>query len=122
MYDAFNTTFITLISKTDAPKNFNDIKSISLCNCIYKIIAKTMANKIWPILSQHIASAQFTFLDNKHIHEANGVAQEGLQSLKIKKWKPMIMKIDLAKAFYKENWLYICIFLTHLGFNINFIN
>ena len=39
----FNTTFIALIPKTDQPKNFDDFRSISLCNYIYKIISKIIS-------------------------------------------------------------------------------
>ena len=38
MYDGFNSTFIALIPKTDHPSSFQDYRTISLCNCIYKII------------------------------------------------------------------------------------
>eukprot|EP00253_Pinus_taeda_P031755 PITA_31755 len=46
MYEAFNTTFIALIPKSDNPISFDDFRPISLCNCIYKIIAKIIANRI----------------------------------------------------------------------------
>lgn len=34
----------------------------------------------------------------------------------------MILKIDLAKAYDKSNWIYIRMLLTYFGFHINFIN
>lgn len=37
---SFNTTFIALIPKNDAPHSFDDFRSISLCNGIYKMIMK----------------------------------------------------------------------------------
>jgi len=33
----------------------------------------------------------------------------------------MILKIDLSKEFVRVSWLYIRIFLTHLGFPYTFI-
>eukprot|EP01018_Ginkgo_biloba_P015473 Gb_20637 [translate_table: standard] len=41
----FNTTFIALIPKSDNPRSFEEYRSISLCNCIYKIITKVNLNK-----------------------------------------------------------------------------
>ena len=55
------------------------------------------------------------------IHEANGVAQEGIHSMKVRNIKGSIFKINLAKAFDKVSWLYIHLLLTHLGFDIALI-
>lgn len=46
MYDAFNSTFIALIANIDDPQYFNDFRPISLYKCIYKIIAKIIANHL----------------------------------------------------------------------------
>lgn len=74
LYDAFNSTFIALIPKSDNPQHFSDFFPISLCNCIYKIISKIIANRINPILSEHISPEQFAFLHHLQIHEAIGIA------------------------------------------------
>jgi len=113
---AIKSTFISLIPKTNAPGTFDDFRPISLCNCLYKIIAKTIANRLKPILSQHISSEQFAFLHNRQIHEAIATAQELMHTLHVKKQKGMILKVDLSKAFDRTNWLYLRLLLTHLGF------
>jgi len=105
-----------IIPKTDPPTSFHDFRPISLCNCLYKIIAKIIANRIKPILSEHIPQEQFAFLHNRHIHEAIGSAQEALHSIKLRKLKGMALKIDLSKALDKVTWLYLRMILTHLGF------
>eukprot|EP00253_Pinus_taeda_P016780 PITA_16780 len=118
---AIKSTFIALIPKSNAPNTFDDFRPISLCNCLYKIIAKTIANCLKPILSHHISSEQFAFLHRRKIHEAIASAQELLHSLQVKKQKGMILKVDLSKAFDRTNWLYLRLLLTHLGFPFNFI-
>jgi len=60
---AIKSTFIALIPKSNNHVSFNDFRPISLCNCLYKIIAKIIANRIKPILSHHISPEQFAFLD-----------------------------------------------------------
>ena len=48
---AFNATFLTLIPKeagVDSPDKF---RPILLCNVIYKIISKVIANRLKPLLS-----------------------------------------------------------------------
>jgi len=122
IYRPFNSTFIALIPKKDVPESFEDFRLISLCNCIYKIIAKVIAIRLFPILSRNISLEQFGFLDGRQIHEAIGVAQEVLHSVKLRKRKGAVLKIDLSKAYDRINWLYIRMLLTHLGFNYSFIS
>ena len=44
--DSINTTFITLIPKIKNLKKVSDFRPISLCNVIYKLIAKVVANQM----------------------------------------------------------------------------
>jgi hypothetical protein len=74
------------------------------------------------ILSKHISCEQFGFLEGRKIHEATGVAQEGLHIIKLKKLKVVVVKIDLFKAFDRVNWLYLRMLLIHLGFGLEFSN
>ena len=108
---SLNSTFIALIPKHDHPEFFHNYRPISLCNCIYKIISKIIANCIKPILSSHIAKEQFAFLHHKQIHEAIDTAQEDMHSIKTKKIRSTILKIDLSKAFDHVNWNYIQLIL-----------
>jgi hypothetical protein len=45
MHAPLNTTFIALIPKSDSPQTFEDFRPISLCNCIYKVVAKIISIK-----------------------------------------------------------------------------
>lgn len=122
IYRPFNSTFIALIPKKNEPESFEDFRPISLCNCIYKIISKVIALRLAPILSRNISMEQFGFLDGRQIHEAIGVAQEAIHSIKIKKKKGVVLKIDLSKAFDRINWLYLRMLLTHVGFSYPFVS
>ena len=117
-----NSTFLALIPKKDRPETFDDFRPISLCNCLYKIISKIIANRLKKILSLHISKEQFGFLEGRQIHEAIGVVRKGLHSIKSKHLRGVVLKIDLSKAVDRVNWLYIRLLLTHMGFHIDFIH
>jgi hypothetical protein len=72
------------------------------------------------IFSNQISGEQFGFLEGRHIHEAVGMAQ-GLHTIKVKKLKAMVVKVDLSKAYDGVSYLYLRLMLIHLGFNPQFV-
>jgi len=122
IHNPINATFIALIPKTDNPTSFEDFRSISLCNYLYKIISKVINRRLKVILSKHILGEQFGFLEGRQIHEDIGVAQEGLHTIKTKRIREVVIKLELSKAFDRVNWLYIRMLLIHLGFGLDFVN
>jgi len=103
IHNPIKETFIELIPKTDNPSSFENFWPISLCNCLYKIISKVINRRLKVVLSKHISCEQFGFLEGRKIHEAIGVSPEGLHSIKLKKLKAVVVKIDLSKAFDRVN-------------------
>jgi hypothetical protein len=120
LYAPINSTFIALIPKQYEPQSFDGFWPISLCNCLYKIIAKIIERRLKPILSNTISKEQFGFLQGRQIHEATDVSKEGIHGLKTSKSQGSILKIDLSKPFDRVNWSYIRL-LTHMGFEFPFI-
>jgi hypothetical protein len=114
---AINSTFLTLIPKTDSPTTFGDFRPISLCNLCYKLISKIIANRIKPILSRFISNEQLGFLKGRQIIDAIGTAQECLHSIKSKKSKALILKLDLKKAFDCIDWDFLRLILVKTGFS-----
>ena len=100
---ALNATFITLIPKKDKPKNFTNYRPIALCNLVYKLITKTIANRIKHVLSRFMTMEQFRFLEDRKIMDAIGVAKEGFHIIKSKKLKYLVLRLDLIKAYDKVN-------------------
>ena len=95
LHPPFNYTFIALMMKKDKPEILKDCRPVSLCNITYKVVTKIIAQRFKKVLSKLISKEQFGFLEDRQIHEAIGVAQEGLHSEKINKENGVILKIDL---------------------------
>jgi hypothetical protein len=95
-----------------------------LCNVIYKIIAKSVANRVKDHLPSYINQAQSAFIANRHISSNIIITPEIIHSFNLKSWNnhAFILKLDLAKAFDRIGWSFITTALHRLGFNTNFIN
>lgn len=112
---ALNATFITLIPKVSDPKTFGDFRPISLCNLVYKIVSKIIVGRLKPVLSKFITPEQFGFLEDHQIHDDVGITQELLHSIKCKKLKAILLKIDLEKAYDRVSWDFLRIILIQIG-------
>ena len=119
---ALNATFITLIPKRDKPLSFADFRHISLCNLVYKTISKIVAIRLKPFLDKAISANQFGFLHNRQIIEPMGITQELLHSIKVKKLKVMVLKLDMVKTFDRVYWTFLRLVLLQIGVPLDAVN
>lgn len=82
MEKSLNFNFIALIPKVKTPETRIEYIHISLCNIFYKIIAKTLANRLKKVLPAIISSHQNVFISRRLISDNIMVAYEALHSMK----------------------------------------
>ncbi|KAK3199387.1 hypothetical protein Dsin_022802 [Dipteronia sinensis] len=96
-----NQTIISLIPKVPNPTCMTQLRPISLCNTIYKIVSKILVQRIRPLLPNLVSPNQVAFVPVRQIQDNIVIAQEALHKFKKVNGKLgfMAWKIDLAKAY-----------------------
>ncbi|KAK3204450.1 hypothetical protein Dsin_018496 [Dipteronia sinensis] len=77
-----NGTLITLIPKVRRAERIMDYRSISLCNVLYKIVAKALANRLRGALGAVISETQSVFIPGRIISDNAIVGFECMHALK----------------------------------------
>jgi 23S rRNA U2552 (ribose-2'-O)-methylase RlmE/FtsJ len=78
---SINETHVVLIPKSASANSVHDYRPISLCNVLYKIIAKVLANKLKVVLPSIISENQSAFVQGKLISDNILVAYEALHTM-----------------------------------------
>ena len=99
-----NTSFISLIPKQDNAQTPERYRPVALCNIVYKIISKVVANKVKPLLPTLVSGEQSGYVEGKQILDIIIQAHEEVHSLTSKRKATMILQLDIAKAYDKVNW------------------
>lgn len=102
MPQVLNHTFITLISKKNHLAIIADYRPISLCNVLYKLISKVLANRLKVLLLCLISKSQNAFVPRRLITDNILVAYDVIHFLKRKSKGNqgfMSLKFDMSKAY-----------------------
>lgn len=76
-----NNTLLLLIPKVTKPKFISQFRPIALCNVVYKIITKAIANWLKPLMNFLVSPFQTSFVPKRNIQHNIILAQEMIHSM-----------------------------------------
>ena len=97
-----NFTYIAFIPKKQNASVVSDFRPISLCNVLYMIISKVLANRLKEILPKIISATQSAFILGRFITDNILAAYETLHTIHSRmygKKEYMTVKLNMSKAY-----------------------
>ena len=119
-----NETFICLIPKVNCPQKISEFRPISLCNVVYKLVSKVLANRLKKILPMVISESQSAFVPDRQITDNVLVAFETMHSIDQRrkgKNELMTIKLNISKAYDRVEWAFLEVMMRKLGFGERWI-
>lgn len=120
-----NNTNVVLIPKKDNACLLKDFRPIALCNVLYKVMAKVLANRMKNILPTLISEKQSAFVPGRCITDNILVAFEVIHHMRGEKKTQegsVALKLDISMAYDRVNWGYLKKRMYDLGFCLKWIS
>lgn len=112
-----NATFLALISKVVDSKDYKQFFLINLCNVVYTILTKTLANRLKLILPHLIFLEQDGFIQGIEIMDGIIKMYEILHLAQIKNMVIFLLKLDMQKAYDRVNSSFLDKIYKKFGFS-----
>ncbi|XP_059315722.1 uncharacterized protein LOC132066425 [Lycium ferocissimum] len=98
--------------------HFSDLRLIILSNFSNKIISKLMNQRLTPVMQKIISPYQTSFIKGRSISENIILTQEMVHNINQSlQHGNIILKLDMAKAYDRVNWDFLCLIMKRMGFS-----
>lgn len=120
-----NKTTVCLIPKVKQPRIMTELRPISLCNVLVRVLSKVLANRLKPCLRSLISDKQGAFVDGRLLNDNALIAFEVNHCMKRRtqgKSGVAGVKIDISKAYDRLEWAFIRSMMDKFGFHAVWID
>jgi len=111
-----NSTFIALIPKVNSPQRLNDFQLISLVGCLYKVLAKVLANRLRSVVGSVVSESQSAFVKGKQILDGILIANEAVDEARRLNKELLLFKVDFEKAYDSVDLQYLDVVMANMNF------
>ena len=121
---SWNDTCVALIPKVKNPERMIELRPISLCNVVHKLVSKVLANRLKLILQEIIAPNQSAFVPGHLIMDNILLAYEVNHYMQNKRSGAVgyaTLKLDMSKAYDRVEWQLLEKMMRRMGFDERWI-
>ena len=114
---------ISLIPKPN--KDLRELKNwrpLSLLNADYKILTKTLSNRLKLTLPENINPDQIGYMKNRYCGENTRLISDIIEYCQLYKKPGVLLLVDFEKAFDTVRWQFLLRVLDKFNFGCNFIS
>ena len=112
-----NYGVITLLPKGEDASLIQKFRPICLLQVLFKIITKTLTDRMGPVMEKLIDSSQNAFVKGRYIADGVTLLHEVLRESKFRKQQGIVLKLDFEKAYDKVNWNFLFDCCRQRGFS-----
>jgi hypothetical protein len=112
-----NNAFITLVPKINTQTTVNDFRTISLINCVTKIITKILGSRLQQEIIPLVHLNQYGFIKTRTIQDCLAWAFEYIHQCHYSRREIVILKLDFTNAFDTIEHKTILQMMQQLGFS-----